>query len=50
MKRAHRSAHRLLWLLLAPVIAAILIIAIQVRPAEPVNDAVPEALINTEAE
>ena len=44
MKRTHRSAHRLIWLLLAPILAAIVIIALQVRPAAPVNDALPEAL------
>ena len=44
MKRAHRSAHRLIWLLLAPVLTAIIIVALQVRPTAPVNDALPEAL------
>ena len=44
MKRAHRSAHRLIWLLLAPVLAAIIVIALEVRPDAPVNDALPEAL------
>lgn len=44
MKRAHRSAHRLIWLVLAPLLAVILWLAVTERPAEPVNDALPTAL------
>lgn len=44
MKRAHRSAHRLLWLVLAPVLAAVLVAAVMLRPPEPVNDALPASL------
>ncbi len=41
MKRSHRSAHRLIWLVLAPVLAAILVVSIMVRPGAVVNEALP---------
>lgn len=44
MKRPHRSFHRLIWLLLAPAIAAALWAALALRPTEPVNDAIPPTL------
>ncbi len=44
MKRSHRSAHRLIWLLLTPAIALVIWLAITMKPAEPVNDALPGAL------
>ncbi|MEM7767202.1 MAG: hypothetical protein AAF253_06900 [Pseudomonadota bacterium] len=44
MKRAHRSAHRLIWLLLTPVIAASLWLAITHRPAPPVTTDLPPVL------
>lgn len=45
MKRSHRTMHRLVWLLLAPALAAIIVIALQARPGEPVNDALPAELL-----
>lgn len=45
MKRKHRNAHFLLWLILGPVIAAILLLAVTERPASPVNDNLPSTLI-----
>ncbi|MEO0722484.1 MAG: hypothetical protein AAFY43_10090 [Pseudomonadota bacterium] len=44
MKRAHRSAHRFIWLLLPPAIAVILWLALTERPDEPVNATLPYAL------
>ena len=43
MKRAHRRLHVLIWLVLAPLIAIVLWVALQHRPAEPINDTLPEA-------
>lgn len=45
MKRAHRKIHFLLWLILGPVIIATLLLAVLYRPAAPVNDALPAALV-----
>jgi hypothetical protein len=45
MKRAHRSAHRLIWLVLAPLLAAILVFSLMVRPGLPVNEALPFDLV-----
>ena len=45
MKRKHRKAHFLLWLVLGPAIAAILLLAVTERPASPVNDNLPNTLI-----
>lgn len=44
MKRTHRPAHKLIWLILAPVLAAIILIALNVRPDAPVNDTLPAPL------
>ncbi len=44
MKRAHRKIHLLLWLVLGPLMALTLVLALHHRPAEPVNDTLPEAL------
>ncbi|MEO0983701.1 MAG: hypothetical protein AAFX03_13730 [Pseudomonadota bacterium] len=47
MKRAHRRNHFLIWLLMGPVLAAIIILSLQVRPSDDllINDALPAALI-----
>ena len=45
MKRAHRSFHRLIWLIMPLALAAIIVVALMVRPAEPVLDTLPEALL-----
>lgn len=45
MKRAHRRSHLLIWLILGPVILALLALAVMVRPDAPVNDALPASLI-----
>jgi len=45
MKRAHRKSHLMLWLILGPVMFATIILAVLNRPAAPVNDALPDALI-----
>jgi len=49
MKRVHRSAHRMVWLLLAPAIAAVLWLAITNRPGPLVNDTLPPSIITDEA-
>lgn len=45
MKRAHRKAHLATWVILGPVMLAILAFAVLNRPSAPVNDALPDALI-----
>ena len=45
MKRAHRKSHLFLWLVLGPAMIAALFLAVQQRPAEPVNDDLPVALL-----
>jgi hypothetical protein len=42
MKRAHRSVHRLVWLVLSPLLALILWLSLALRPPEPVNTDLPE--------
>lgn len=49
MKRAHKRNHLIIWAVLAPVLALILWLALSLRPAEPVNDELPQALA-TEAQ
>lgn len=48
MTRGHRTAHRLIWLILAPLIMASLWLAISHRPSEPVSDVVPYAIVTKE--
>ena len=45
MKRAHRRSHLLIWALLAPIIFGLFAFAIMDRPDAPMNDSVPDALI-----
>lgn len=45
MKRAHRKSHLLIWLILAPVLIGTLLVAVNVRPAPPLNDALPPVLL-----
>lgn len=45
MKRAHRSLHRLIWLIMPLLLAAIIAVSLIVRPAEPVQDSLPEVLL-----
>ena len=45
MKRAHRKAHLFIWLILGPVMIATLLFAVLHRPAEPVNQELPEILL-----
>ena len=45
MKRSHRTVHRLLWLILVPVMAAILIVSLKARPDDPTNPELPALLI-----
>lgn len=45
MKRAHRKTHLFVWLLLAPSLFAIVWLAVMYRPADPVNELLPELLI-----
>lgn len=44
MKRAHRSAHKFLWLILVPVMALVLYGAISQRVDTPVNTSLPQSL------
>ena len=45
MKRAHRRTHFAVWAILGPVLLWLLVLAIQDRPTDPVNDTLPDALI-----
>ncbi len=45
MKRSHRKTHLLMWLVLGLVMIAVLLLAVLHRPAEPVNEALPDLLI-----
>jgi len=45
MKRRQRHLHLTIWFLLMPAIVAILYLAITLRPSEPVDNALPESLI-----
>ncbi|MEL6858835.1 MAG: hypothetical protein AAFO74_10645 [Pseudomonadota bacterium] len=45
MKRAHRRLHFGIWAILGPILFWILFLAILNRPGEPVNEQLPEALI-----
>ncbi|MEM1148483.1 MAG: hypothetical protein AAGA72_03350 [Pseudomonadota bacterium] len=45
MKRAHRTAHLALWLILTPVIFLILIFAVLNQPEAPDNETLPAVLI-----
>lgn len=44
MRRAHRTAHLIVWLLLAPAVAAALFVALGNRPGEPVSEA-PDSVV-----
>lgn len=45
MKRAHRRLHVLTWLVLAPVLAAVLWLAVTHRQLEPVNETLPSVVL-----
>lgn len=45
MKRAHRRLHLAIWIILAPIMFLILILAIMHRPDAPVNEVLPNVLI-----
>lgn len=45
MKRAHRKIHLAAWVILGPVMLAVLALAVLNRPSAPVNDALPDTLI-----
>lgn len=45
MKRAHRKMHLAVWIIIGPAVMAILVLAVLNRPNAPVNDALPDALI-----
>lgn len=45
MRRAHRKTHLILWLFLSPIILGVLIRAVLHRPAAPVNDTLPDIVI-----
>ncbi len=45
MKRAHRKTHLMIWLFLAPVMIGVLFRAVLHRPNTPVNDTLPDIVI-----
>lgn len=49
MRRAHRTGHFLLWLLLIPALAATAFLALHHGPREAVNEALPEAIVGEES-
>ena len=48
MRRPHRRAHLILWLLIAPGVAAGLVLALMNRPADP-RSAIPDDIVTDEA-
>jgi hypothetical protein len=46
MKRQHRRWHRLIWCLMLPVLAAMLLLGIWLKPVPLVNTSLPAALQN----
>ncbi|MEZ5921647.1 MAG: hypothetical protein R3C60_09890 [Parvularculaceae bacterium] len=48
MRRPHRRAHLILWLLIAPAAAAGLALALMNRPADP-RGAIPDDIVTSEA-
>ena len=45
MKRAHRRTHFAIWAILGPVMLWLLVLAVQNRPVAPVNDTLPDVLL-----
>jgi len=45
MKRAHRKSHFIIWVVLTPIILSMIALAVLNRPDAPVNDSLPDALI-----
>lgn len=45
MKRTQRKFHFLMWLILGPAIIAVLLLAVLHRPTDPVNDLIPDVLL-----
>ena len=45
MKRAHRRAHFAIWAILGPAMFWLLFLAVTYRPAAPVNDTLPQGLV-----
>ena len=45
MKRAHRRMHFAMWALIGPLMLWVLLLALLERPPAPVNEALPDALI-----
>lgn len=45
MKRAHRKTHLLMWIILGPVMIALVLLAVMHRPAEPTNETLPTVLL-----
>ncbi len=45
MKRSHRRSHLIIWLILTPLLLAVIKFAVSERPADPVNEALPAALL-----
>lgn len=49
MKRAHRRNHLIIWILLVPILIAVLYLSIALRPGEPVNEELPAELVEEAA-
>jgi hypothetical protein len=50
MKRAHRRTHLLIWLILGPAMIAALLLAVRYRPDAPVNNTLPETVLEAPAD
>jgi len=48
MKRAQRRTHLATWLVLAPILAGVIVLAISQRPGLVVNDTLPSSLTEEE--
>ncbi|MEM8935826.1 MAG: hypothetical protein AAGC77_05415 [Pseudomonadota bacterium] len=49
MKKPHRRAHFLMWLIIAPIVAITFAIALTSRPGVPFNETTPETLADVNA-
>lgn len=44
MKRAQRRTHLATWLVLAPILIGVIVLAVSQRPATVINDTIPPSL------
>lgn len=50
MKRIHRRAHLVIWMLLVPTLIMLLVVGMKALPTEPVNEVLPTSLTDRSAD